>query len=131
MIAPGVGIASAQQPGGLGEIPPLMLNVQERGIYSQAEGYLDSHWEVDGPRRGIRFLASILLLFSIMQVRLFLEHCWRDFRAPAAYMLIPQSSRFFVSNIDHVLVSVKGERAGWKTPAAHSTQITTAHRSNC
>lgn len=67
--AAGGGAVSAQQPGRLHEIPPLLLQVQERGgSTSQAQGYLDTHWEVDVPRRGIRFLSSFLLLISVMQV---------------------------------------------------------------
>lgn len=61
----GLDTAPAQQPGMLHEIPPLLLQVQE----GSEDGYLSTHWEVDVPRRGIRFLASFLLLMSMMQVR--------------------------------------------------------------
>lgn len=68
----GVGTASASQSGRLHEIPPLLLQVQERlrgsRVHSQGQGYLDAHWEVEVPRRSIRFLASFLLLMSVMQV---------------------------------------------------------------
>lgn len=67
--AAGGGAVSAQHPGRLHEIPPLLLQVQERGSSNlQAQGYLDTHWEIDVPRRGVRFLASFLLLISVMQV---------------------------------------------------------------
>lgn len=68
----GVGTALAQQPGRLNEIPPLLLHVREAidggGGPTPAEGYLDTNWEVEVPRRSIRFLASSLLLLSAMQV---------------------------------------------------------------
>eukprot|EP00904_Undaria_pinnatifida_P007381 jgi/Undpi1/3773/HiC_scaffold_16.g07142.m1 len=68
----GVGTALAQQPGRLNEIPPLLLHVREAidggGGPTPAEGYLDTNWEVEVPRRSIRFLASSLLLLSAMQL---------------------------------------------------------------
>lgn len=69
---PGLDTVSVEQAGALHDIPPLLLQFQERGVSagpSPAEGYLDANWEVDGQRRGIRFLSSFLLLISIMQVR--------------------------------------------------------------
>lgn len=44
-----------------------MLHIQEGGGRSQV-GYLDTSLELEAPRRGIRFLASALLLVSIMEV---------------------------------------------------------------
>lgn len=72
-----MGTALAQQPERLNEIPPVLLHVREAigggggggGIPSQGEGYLDTDWEVEVPRRSIRFLASSLLILSAMQVR--------------------------------------------------------------
>lgn len=61
--AAGVGTASAQQPGNLREFPPVLLHFQERG--GDGEG---AHGEVDVPRRKIMFLASLLLLISVLQV---------------------------------------------------------------
>lgn len=63
-------VSTAQQPGRLHEFPPVLLQVQGSGAGggSGATGYVNSHWEVAGPRKQIRFLASFLLLISIMQV---------------------------------------------------------------
>lgn len=63
--------ASARQPGRLHEFPPVLVQVQGggQGGSSGAAGYVNSHWEVDGPRKQIRFLASFLLLISAIQVR--------------------------------------------------------------
>lgn len=69
-----MGTALAQQPGRLNEIPPVLLHVREAigsgggDVPSQGQGYLDTDWEVEVPRRSIRFLASSLLLLSAMQV---------------------------------------------------------------
>lgn len=63
-------LRNAQQPGRLDEFPPVLLRVQGAGAGggSGATGYVNSHWEVDGPRKQIRFLASFLLLISVLQV---------------------------------------------------------------
>lgn len=63
-------VSSAQQPGRLHEFPPVLLRVQGAGAGggSGATGYVNSHWEVDGPRKQIRILASFLLLISVLQV---------------------------------------------------------------
>ncbi|CBN76955.1 conserved unknown protein [Ectocarpus siliculosus] len=63
--AAGVGTASAQQPGNLHEFPPVLLQVQERGGNGEGAG---AHWEVEAPRRKIMFLASILVLISVLQL---------------------------------------------------------------
>ncbi len=62
--------ASAQQPGRLHDFPPVLVQVQGggQGGSSGAAGYANSHCEVERPRKQIRFLASFLLLISIIQV---------------------------------------------------------------
>lgn len=65
------GSTPALQTGGVPEIPSNLLRSQDSGvsgIASRFDGYLDAHMEVNRPRRGIRCLASCLLLVSIMQV---------------------------------------------------------------
>lgn len=64
----GLGTISAQQPGGLHDFPPVLLQVDggDDGVGGSAGSQL--HWELDGPRRKIRFLASFLLLISVLQV---------------------------------------------------------------
>lgn len=49
----------------------MMLQVQgsTASDESQNQGLLDEHWEVETPRRTMRFLASVLILISIMQVQ--------------------------------------------------------------
>lgn len=65
-------VSTAQQPGRLHEFPPVLLQVRGAGAGagggSGATGYVNSHWEVDGPRKQIRILASFLLLISVVQV---------------------------------------------------------------
>ncbi|CAM9450146.1 unnamed protein product, partial [Ectocarpus sp. 4 AP-2014] len=61
----GIGTASAQQPSNLHEFPPVLLQVQERGGDGEGAG---AHWEVEAPRRKIMFLASILVLISVLQL---------------------------------------------------------------
>ncbi|CAB1098530.1 unnamed protein product [Ectocarpus sp. CCAP 1310/34] len=63
--AAGVGTASAQQPGNLYEFPPVLLQPLERGGDREGAG---AHWEVEAPRRKIMFLASILVLISVLQL---------------------------------------------------------------
>ncbi|CAM9774001.1 unnamed protein product, partial [Ectocarpus fasciculatus] len=63
--AAGVGTASAQQPGNLHEFPPVLLQVQERGGDGEGAG---AHGGVEAPRRNIMFLASFLVLISILQL---------------------------------------------------------------
>eukprot|EP00903_Cladosiphon_okamuranus_P013551 g12622.t2 len=66
---PGGVVSTAQHPGRLHEFPPVLLQVQgaRAGGGSGATGYMNSHWEVDGPRKQIRFLASFLLLISLLE----------------------------------------------------------------
>lgn len=49
----------------------MMLQVQGESVSDdpQNQGLLDEHWEVEAPRRTMRFLASVLILISIMQVQ--------------------------------------------------------------
>lgn len=63
-------VSTAQQPGRLHDFPPVLLQVQGAGAggSSGATGYVNAHWEVEGPRKQIRFLASFLLLISVLQV---------------------------------------------------------------
>ncbi|CAM9784422.1 unnamed protein product [Scytosiphon promiscuus] len=64
----GLGTISAQQPGGLHQFPPVLLQVEGGGDGVGGAAGSQLHWEVDGPRRRIRFLASFLLLISILQL---------------------------------------------------------------
>lgn len=67
----GVGTISAQQPGGLHEFPPVLLQVDGvpvGGGGGRGAGDSQLHWEMEGPRRKIRFLASLLLFISVLQV---------------------------------------------------------------
>ena len=70
-VVSGIGMSNAPQPSGLTEIPSMMLQVQGASVSDepQNQGLLDEHWEVETPRRTMRFLASVLILISIMQVQ--------------------------------------------------------------
>ncbi|CAM9481548.1 unnamed protein product, partial [Hapterophycus canaliculatus] len=64
----GSGAILEQQPGGLHEFPPIYLQVNGGGDGAGGAAGSPSHWEVDGARRKLRFLASFLLLISILQL---------------------------------------------------------------
>lgn len=98
----GLSTASAQQPGRLHEFPPVLMDRGRGGLGGGSGAMGRPDWEVEGPRKQIRCLASFLLLISIIQV--FTTHLHHIGFYPAQHqeqhMYIEQAARAAGRNDD-------------------------------